>query len=116
MERAVAFKPLAGLCLLPPGTLAPVRRLFCPALLQPPLTDSLPFLSPTENKANKATDMTCPWKSLFRVRSYRGNLKEEKDINNNVGRAPRAVLRYTVSPLPEAVSSGLCCLSLLPAS
>nr|BAD67165.1 nitric oxide synthase 2 [Meriones unguiculatus] len=34
--------------------------------------------------------MTCPWKSFFRIKS-KGNLKEEKDINNNVGKAPVAV-------------------------
>ncbi|CAO2644413.1 Nitric oxide synthase, inducible [Lemmus lemmus] len=33
--------------------------------------------------------MACPWKFLFRTRSYQGDLKEEKDINNNVGKTPR---------------------------
>ncbi|OBS68617.1 hypothetical protein A6R68_02850 [Neotoma lepida] len=39
--------------------------------------------------------MACPWKFLFRAKSHQGDLKEEKDINNNVGKTPSAVSRTT---------------------
>lgn len=42
---------------------------------------------------HKVTDMACPWKFLFRVKSYQGDLKEEKDINNNVEKTPSAIPR-----------------------
>uniref|UniRef100_A0A8C5K494 Nitric oxide synthase n=1 Tax=Jaculus jaculus TaxID=51337 RepID=A0A8C5K494_JACJA len=36
--------------------------------------------------------MACPWKFLFRAKSYQCHSVEEKDINNNVRKAPQAVL------------------------
>jgi nitric-oxide synthase len=37
--------------------------------------------------------MACPWKFLFKARSHQYNLTEEKDINNNVGKAMGAISR-----------------------
>lgn len=45
--------------------------------------------------------MACPWKFLFRAKSHQGDLKEEKDINNNVGKTPRAVPSLTTQDDPK---------------
>ncbi|XP_075798425.1 nitric oxide synthase, inducible isoform X1 [Microtus pennsylvanicus] len=45
--------------------------------------------------------MACPWKFLFRAKSHQGDLKEEKDINNNVGKTPRAVPSPTTQDDPK---------------
>ncbi|NP_001268573.1 nitric oxide synthase, inducible [Mesocricetus auratus] len=45
--------------------------------------------------------MACPWKFLFRAKSYQGDLKEEKDINNNVGKTPSAVPSPTTQDDPK---------------
>ncbi|XP_038181308.1 nitric oxide synthase, inducible [Arvicola amphibius] len=45
--------------------------------------------------------MACPWKFLFRAKSHQGDLKEEKDINNNVGKTPRAVPSPTTQDDPR---------------
>lgn len=51
---------------------------------------------------HKVTDMACPWKFLFRVKSYQGDLKEEKDINNNVEKTPSAIPSPTTQDDPKS--------------
>ncbi|XP_051014042.1 LOW QUALITY PROTEIN: nitric oxide synthase, inducible [Acomys russatus] len=46
--------------------------------------------------------MACPWKFLFRAKSYQGDLKEEKDINNNVGKTPGAISSPTTQDDPKS--------------
>lgn len=46
--------------------------------------------------------MACPWKFLFRVKSYQGDLKEEKDINNNVEKTPGAIPSPTTQDDPKS--------------
>ncbi|XP_020029612.2 nitric oxide synthase, inducible isoform X1 [Castor canadensis] len=48
--------------------------------------------------------MACPWKFLFKARSHQYNLTEEKDINNNVGKAMGAISSPSTQDDPKCHS------------
>ncbi|XP_045629328.1 nitric oxide synthase, inducible isoform X1 [Ursus americanus] len=50
--------------------------------------------------------MACPWQLLFKAKSYRFDLTEETDINNNVGKASQAPSSLVTQDDPKCHSLG----------